>query len=164
MDPTRPPADADDSSDHAPSKKDQILSLYDAGVEDVESLALLTATRPSYVGGVLREEGRETAYYDLYTSTNHPVNAYSRYFAGRLGFRNEATARDSVDLIDRLYAQFGRTGDRAGQHHAMLMALTMFNRARWTGKPAEAEVFRRWLAAHVDTPLDGASGTDAGDR
>jgi hypothetical protein len=28
------------------------------------------------------------------------------------------------------------------------MALTMFNRARWTGKPREAEVFRTWL---VDT-------------
>jgi hypothetical protein len=25
------------------------------------------------------------------------------------------------------------------------MALTMFNRARWTGKAREADVFRRWL-------------------
>lgn len=112
---------------------------------------------------MLREEGRETAYYDLYTSTNHPVNAYSRYFADRLGFRDETAARDSVDLIDRLYQQFDRTGDRAGQHHAMLMALTMFNRARWTGKPAEAEVFRRWLAAHVATPPEeGSPASDAG--
>ena len=28
----------------------------------------------------------------------------------------------------------------------MLMVLTMFNRARWTGKHDEAEVYRRWLA------------------
>ena len=135
----------------APSKKEQILSLYLSGIQDVESLALLTESRPSYVGGVLRDEGLETNYYDLYTSTTQPMNVYSRFFAGRLGFRDVETARESVGLISRLYTQFGRTGDRAGQHHAMLMALTMFNRARWTGKPDEAGVFREWLLAHLDT-------------
>ena len=134
----------------APSKKEQIVSLYLSGIEDVESLALLTESRPSYVGGVLRDEGLQTAYYDLYTSTAQPMNVYSRFFAGRLGFRDVEAARDSVGLIEKLYTQFGRTGDRAGQHHAMLMALTMFNRARWTGKPDEAAVFRAWLLAHLD--------------
>ncbi len=133
-----------------PSKKEQIVSLYLSGIEDVESLALLTEARPSYVGSVLRDEGLATSYYDLYTSTSQPMNAYSRFFAGRLGFRDVETARESIDLIDRLYQQFGRTGDRAGQHHAMLMALTMFNRARWTDKPDEAAVFRQWLLAHLD--------------
>jgi hypothetical protein len=27
----------------------------------------------------------------------------------------------------------------------MLMALTMYNRARWTGKGREAEVYKEWL-------------------
>jgi hypothetical protein len=54
-----------------------------------------------------------------------------------------------VALIDRLYRQFELAGDRAGQHHALLMALTMFNRARWTRKEREAEVFRRWLLARL---------------
>ncbi len=140
---------AEDPED-APSKKEQIVSLYLSGIEDVESLALLTESRPSYVGSVLRDEGLQTGYYDLYTSTTQPMNAYSRFFAGRLGFRDEETARTSVALIEKLYTQFGRTGDRAGQHHAMLMALTMFNRARWTDKPDEAAIFRAWLLAHLD--------------
>jgi hypothetical protein len=41
------------------------------------------------------------------------------------------------------------------------MALTMFDRARWTGKEQEADVFRHWLlerlreAEPVAGPLDG---------
>ena len=54
-------------------------------------------------------------------------------------------ARRSVELIDRMYRQFEVVADRAGQHHALLMALTMFDRARWTNKGQEAEMFRRWL-------------------
>ncbi len=146
-----------DTPSESPSKKEQILSLYLSGIEDAESLALLTEARPSYVGAVLREEGLATHYYDLYTSTSQPMNAYSRFFAGKLGFKDEETARESVAHIDRLYTQFGRTGDRAGQHHAMLMALTMFNRARWTGKPDEAAIFQHWLVYHLDSSPDAGS-------
>ena len=32
------------------------------------------------------------------------------------------------------------------------MALTMFDRARWTGKEREADVFRRWLRDRLDEP------------
>ena len=150
----RPPADAAPDAKPDPSKKEQVVSLFHAGIEDVESLALLTGTRPSYVGGVLREEGL-TTYYDLYTSTGYPVNAYAKHFAGRLGFRDVETAKASVAHIGRLHDQYERTGDRAGQHHALLMALTLFNRARWTGKPAEAEVFRTWLVDRLDVALPG---------
>ncbi|MDX1420235.1 MAG: hypothetical protein R3181_09730 [Rubricoccaceae bacterium] len=137
--------------DHEPtSKKEQILALHLAGVEDVEDLALLTQSRPSYVASVLQEEGLEEGYFDLYTSTTHPMNVYSKYFAGRLGFKDVAAAEASVRLIDRLHQQFAIAQDRAGQHHALLMALTMYDRARWTGKEAEAEPFRRWLAAQLD--------------
>ena len=111
---------------------------------------MLTTTRPSYVASVLQEAGLVDDYFDLYTSTAHPMNVYSRYFAGKLGFKDVATARRSVALIDRLHGQFALARDRAGQHHALLMALTMFNRARWTGKDDEAEVYRAWLAGQLD--------------
>jgi hypothetical protein len=32
------------------------------------------------------------------------------------------------------------------------MALVMFNRARWIGKMAEADIFRQWLVAHLEQP------------
>ena len=132
------------------SKKDQILTLYRAGVTDVKELALMTLTRSSYVASVLQEAEGLPSYFDLYTSTKQPMNIYSGHFAGQLGFRDEATARKSVELIDEKYRQFELVGDRAGQHHALLMALTMFDRARWTGKEAEAEVFRAWLRDRLD--------------
>ena len=50
--------------------------------------------------------------------------------------------------IDRLYRYFERLGDRAGQHHAEVFALTGRNRARWSGKKEEAEVFMNWLVNH----------------
>lgn len=40
--------------------------------------------------------------------------------------------------------------DRAGQHHALVMALTMFDRARWTGKTVEADIFRQWLQEQLN--------------
>jgi hypothetical protein len=90
-----------------------------------------------------------TGYFDLYTTSSHPMNVYSKFFAGRLGFKDETTARESLEVIDRLYGQFDLARDRAGQHHALLMALTMFDRARWTGKGEEAEIFRQWLMARL---------------
>jgi hypothetical protein len=33
------------------------------------------------------------------------------------------------------------------------MALTMLDRARWTGKPEEAEIYRRWLVGKLSRPL-----------
>ena len=147
--PTPPAMEPLDRPIEPESKKDQIVALYLSGVETVEELALLTQSRPSYVGTVLQEAGLGPGYFDLYTSTSHPMNVYSKYFAGQLGYRDLETARRSVDLIDRRFRQFGLAGDRAGQHHALLMALTMFDRARWTDKPDEAEPFRQWLVAHL---------------
>lgn len=139
----------------APTKKEQILSLYVSGVQAVEDLALLTDTRPSYVASVLQDEGLVSGYFDLYTSTSHPMNVYSKFFAGRLGFKDVEAAREGVEVIDRMYRQFERTGDRAGQHHALTMALVMFNRARWTGKESEAEIYRAWLADALQAEANG---------
>jgi hypothetical protein len=132
------------------SKKDQIISLYTSGIGEVEDLAMITGSRPSYVANVLQESGLMTGYFDLYTTSAHPMNVYSKFFAKRLGFKDEETARASVDIIDRLYRQFELASDRAGQHHALAMALIMFDRARWTGKDPEADIFRHWLMARLN--------------
>ena len=133
-----------------PSKKDQIISLFLSGMGEIEDIAVITGARPSYVGSVLQEAGLHSGYFDLYTSTAHPQNVYSKFFANKLGFKDEETARESVELIDRLYRQFEYAGDRAGQHHALAMALTMFDRARWTNKGREAEVFLHWLMGRLN--------------
>jgi hypothetical protein len=131
------------------SKKDQIISLFTSGIVDIEELATITGSRPSYVASVLQAADLLSGYFDLYTTTAHPMNVYSRFFAGKIGYKDEAKARESINLIDRYYQQFELARDRAGQHHALLMAMTMFNRARWTGKTAEADVFRQWLISRL---------------
>lgn len=132
------------------SKKDQILALFMSGINEVEDLAMITGSRPSYVGSILQESGLMKGYFDLYTSTAHPMNVYSKFFANKLGFKDMEAARESIEVIDRLYRQFEFAKDRAGQHHALSMALTMFDRARWTGKGEEADIFRRWLMARLN--------------
>jgi hypothetical protein len=132
------------------SKKEQIIALFLSGMNEVEDLAIITGSRPSYVGSVLQESGLIKGYFDLYTSSSHPMNVYSKFFAGKLGFKDEAAAQSSLEVIERLYNQFEFAQDRAGQHHALSMALVMFDRARWTGKAREAEIFRQWLVAHLN--------------
>jgi hypothetical protein len=144
-----------------PTKKEQILSLFLTGMGEVEDIALITGSRPGYVGSVLQEAGLVSGYFDLYTSTAHPMNVYSKFFANKLGFKDEEAASASVEVIERLYRQFELASDRAGQHHALIMALTMFDRARWTGKGREAEIFRTWLVERLgETTLDTDNATD----
>jgi hypothetical protein len=129
------------------------MSLFqEAGVHNIDELAWLTSSRPSYIAQVLREAGVLGGYFDLYTSSERPMNVYSRFFAKKLGFKDMATAERSVRYIDTLYRQFEHIGDRAGQHHALLMALTMRNRAAWSNKLPEAAVFARWLVQNLATP------------
>jgi hypothetical protein len=142
------------------SKKEQIIALYVTGMNEVEDLAMITGSRPSYVGSVLQEAGLISSYFDLYTSSSHPMNVYSKFFAGKLGFKDEAAAQESAELIDKLYGQFEFAGDRAGQHHALMMALVMFDRARWTGKGREADIFRRWLTLRLEE-ADLTSGDES---
>lgn len=150
----KPPAEAAKKA----TKKEQVLSLYGAGITEVEDLALITQARPSYVASTLQEAGRLPGYFDLYTTTGQPMNVYSKFFAGRLSYKDEESAQASVDLIDHYYRQFAFAQDRAGQHHALMMALTMFDRARWTGKAREADVFRRWLAERLDEADEEGQG------
>jgi hypothetical protein len=130
------------------SKKEQIIALYESGVTDVAQIVRQVAARPTYVAQVLQSAGLITGYFDLYTTTAREQNVYSRFFRNVLSFKTVEAARESVKKIDRLYNYFERLGDRAGQHQAMVLALTGKNRARWSGKQEEAEVFSEWLASH----------------
>jgi hypothetical protein len=132
-----------------PSKKEQITALFKAGIYDLNELAVITGARPSYVASVLQSADLLTGYFDLYTTSEQPMNVYSELFAKRLGYKDLEAARSSVELLDRYYQHFAADADRAGQHHALVLALTMFNRARWSNKPREANVFRRWLTARL---------------
>lgn len=135
------------------SKKEMILSLYKEGTTEIEAIAVLTGAKPSYIGSVLHREGLIDNYFDLYTSTAYPMNVYSKFFVGKLGFRNVFAARRSVRNLEEIYRGFEEKQDRAGQHHALEMALTMLDRARWTGKLEEAEIYRRWLVGKLNRPL-----------
>jgi hypothetical protein len=154
-------SDREDQRARRVSKKDQIISLYTSGIGEVEDLAMITGSRPSYVASVLQDSGLMTGYFDLYTTSSHPMNVYSKFFARKLGFKDEEAAQASIELIDRLYNQFGIARDRAGQHHALMMALTMFDRARWTGKASEADIFRQWLLARLNDTEAGEESEGA---
>jgi len=130
------------------TKKDRIALLYEEGITNVMEIARRLDARPSYVAQVLQNAGLLTGYFDLYTTTSREQNVYSQYFRNVLSFKTVESARESVRRINELYNHFEQIGDRAGQHQAMLVALTGKNRARWIGKQAEAEVFGEWLAHH----------------
>ena len=143
------PADAaaEESAEHR-SKKEQILALHERGTTDIAEIVRQVKARPSYVAQVLQSAGLLDGYFDLYTTTGREQNVYTRYFRNVLAFRNVEAARESVQRIDRLYNYFERLGDRAGQHQAMVLALTGTNRARWSGKAEESQIFSEWLAQH----------------
>jgi hypothetical protein len=130
------------------SKKDRIIALYESGVTDIAQITRRVGARPSYVAQVLQNAGILKGYFDLYTTTAREQNIYSRFFRNVLSFKTIEAARESVQKIDRLYNYFERLGDRAGQHQAMVLALTGKNRARWSGKLEESKIFSEWLASH----------------
>lgn len=135
------------------TKKEMILSLFKNGTTEIEAIAAISGAKPSYVGSVLQKEGLIDNYFDLYTSTNYPMNVYSKHFRGKLGFKDVNTARSGVRNLEQAYRYFDEHQDRAGQHHALEMGLMMLDRARWTGKLEEAEIYRRWLAHKLSRPL-----------
>ena len=135
------------------TKKDMILSLFADGTTEIETIAAISGAKPSYVGSVLQKEGLIDNYFDLYTSTNYPMNIYSKHFRGKLGFKDVETARAGVRNLEQAYRYFDEHQDRAGQHHALEMGLMMLNRARWTGKLEEAEIYRRWMVSKLSQPL-----------
>lgn len=130
------------------SKKSRILELHRTGTTEISEIARQVGTKPSYVASVLQSAGRIQGYFDLYTTTGRDQNTYSRFFRNVLAFKTVEAAKESVARIARLYSYFDRIGDRAGQHHAEVLALTGRNRARWSGKKEEARIFEEWLFNH----------------
>jgi hypothetical protein len=122
-------------------------------VTEIEAIAAVSGAKPSYVGSVLHREGLVDNYFDLYTSTGYPMNVYSKHFQGKLGFRDVHTAHRGVRTLENGFQYFSRIQDRAGQHHTLELALTMLDRARWTGKLDEAEVYRQWLVGKLSVPF-----------
>jgi hypothetical protein len=136
---------APETKESAQSKKELILQIFKSGTKEIEKISAISGASPSYVGSVLQKEGLIDNYFDLYTSTAYPMNVYTKYFRGKLGFKDVETAKRGVNRLEQSYRYFSNSQDRAGQHHTLEMALTMMNRARWTGKTAEAEIYRIWL-------------------
>jgi hypothetical protein len=130
------------------TKKTRVLELFTSGVTDIAEIARTVKTRPSYVASVLQNAGLIRGYFDLYTTTARDQNMYSRHFRNVLSFKSVEAAKESVAQIARLYQYFERLGDRAGQHHAEVLALTGRNRARFSGKKEESQVFEEWLFNH----------------
>ena len=100
------------------TRKSQIVALYLSGMHDIEDLSMVTGARPSYICNVLREAGLEDGYFDLYTSSKHPMNVYSKFFTDKLGFKDAQSAQDSVENIDKMYGQF-ELGVDDGQSRAL---------------------------------------------
>lgn len=134
--------------DLEPTKHEQILSLYESGTTDIAEIVRQVKARPSYVAAVLQRAGRLDNYFDLYATTPAESGVYSRFFRNVLNVKDVESARESCLKLTRLYDYFERLGDRAGQHQACIVALTGKNRARWSGKLEESEVFSRWLTIH----------------
>jgi len=97
------------------SKKDMILSLFNSGVTEIETIAAVSGARPSYVGAVLHREGLVDNYFDLYTSTGYPMNIYSKHFRGKLGFKDVETAERGVKNLENGYQYFARILDHLRQ-------------------------------------------------
>src|ERR1044072_5971375 len=107
--PAAPPRARKSSS--KPSKKDQIVSLFLSGLGEVEDVAVITGARPSYVASVLQEAGLHSGYFDLYTSTSQPQNIYSKFFAGKLGFKDGEAALDLEEASGENTDEEGGAGD-----------------------------------------------------
>jgi hypothetical protein len=65
-----------------------------------------------------------------------------------LQFKSIEGAKVSIERIAKLYEYFDRLGDRAGQHHCEVMALTGRNRARFAGLKEQSAIFEDWLFNH----------------
>lgn len=84
----------------------------------------------------------------ILTAPTPNMETYHRFFKNILKYETVEQAQESVEKLENLYAYFERIGDRAGQHQAMILALTGKNKARWPGKQDIAKIFSDWLASH----------------
>lgn len=136
------------------TKKDLAVTLYQRGTQ-VEAIATLLDTSPSYIANSLIERGYVPDYTDLYTSTSpsgdggRPPGPYAEALAGVLRFKDLATAQASVARIQALHEGFANNHDRRGMHQCEALALIGKNRAEGVGKRREARLFATWLAERL---------------
>jgi hypothetical protein len=131
------------------TKKNQILEAWRAGERDIRALALDLDSTPSYVASVLQTAHLIEGYHDLYTSSQDSANIYSQDLSERIGFKDMEAAQAGVRKLEEAYHGLGEMRDRAGQHHFMVLALVMYNRARFSRKLPEANLYRDWLLKHL---------------
>ena len=136
------------------SKKDLAVTLYQRGTQ-VEAIAAMLDSTPSYVANSLIERGFVPDYSDLYTTTSpatsggRPVGPYAEVLAGVLRFKDLAAAQASVARLSELHLRFAQDRDRRGMHQCQVLALIGEDRAEGIGKPREARLFAAWLAERL---------------
>ena len=122
-----PEADAAPAPPKKPSKKDQILSLWSAGVQEVSDLAHMTQTRPSYVAGVLHDAGL----------------AQGRRVATHHAYEDDLAARGEVTVVrDARYVVDGNLVTSQGVSAGIDMALWLVGHIH--GRP-HARAVRRYI-------------------
>ncbi len=130
-----------------PTKKARVLAMYPE-IQDVEVVARALDTSPSYVANTLIEAGVPVAYSDVFTSSRQPLNPYARDLAGVLRFKDVATTRDCLELLDQIHADHAERRDFRGMFQVQQLALQGKLRARAIGKHEEADLFAEWLYRH----------------
>ncbi len=130
-----------------PTKKAQILAMY-PDTPDVEAIARVLDTSPTYVANTLMDAGHAVTYSDVFTSSRQPTNPYARELAGILRFKDLPTAAASVALLDEVHQHYAGRQDFRGIFQVQQLALLGKLRARALGKDAESRLFADWLAAH----------------
>jgi hypothetical protein len=134
------------------TKKDQSLSLFEEGLQDVDRIAERVGANPTYVASALMSAGKAVDYVDLYTPSR-PRNRYGEDFNGVLRFKDLNAAKESVRRIDQRYRFYRDLNDRQGQYHARSVALIGYDRAMGLGKTREARAFAEWIRQTMEGEL-----------
>ncbi len=60
-------------------KKEMILSLYNSGTTEIETIATMSGAKPSYVGSVLHRAGLIDNYFDRQWKSTHGPSPGTSY-------------------------------------------------------------------------------------
>lgn len=104
---------------------------------------------PHYAGEEIK---KQTRYIDLYPGITD--EAYRRFFKHVADIGSVEGAQKSVERIKQLYTYFETIGDRAGQHNAVVIALSAYHRAYFAGKRNIAIMYSNyitWLLTRSNT-------------
>lgn len=94
------------------------------------------------------EDSNAELIFDFFSPMTSARTAYTHFYRDVLSLKSVADAEKSIAKIDDLFRYFHRLDDFAGKHHAMILALTGRNRAKWRGALDIAEIYDEWLRKH----------------